>query len=164
MVECECSSSGFVPSAALSAGRSAGPLGGEDAGRVLDVDAVEVRVGRELRGEVDVERVVVHGADRVGQGADDLADAGLLEPPGGLSGGVHVVHRVQDDDPVDPVGRQPVVDQLHGLRVRVLPRDETEPRSDELELCGRHLGSGEPDPLPRILPVDAHSDTHGGAR
>ncbi len=54
--------------------QGAGPLGGEDAGRVLDVDPVDVRVGRALRGEVGVEGVVVHGADRVGQRADDLVD------------------------------------------------------------------------------------------
>ena len=165
MVACECSSSG-VPSSCADDRRQQcpRPLGGEDPGRVLHVDPVEVRVGGVLPGEVGVEGVVVHRADRVGQRPDHLVDAGLLEPARGLAGGVHVVHRVEDDDAVDPVDDQPVVDQLHGLGVGVLPGDEPEAGADELQLRRRHRRAGQPEPLPRVLAVGADGDAHGGAR
>jgi hypothetical protein len=101
--------------------QGAGALRGEDSRRVLHVDAVDIGALAHLTGEVGVEGVVVHRADRERQRADHLVDAGPLEAAGGGARGVHVVHRVEHDHPVDSVGDQPVVDELHRLRVRVLP-------------------------------------------
>ena len=65
---CECSSSGLPPSAAWTAGISVRARSGvRMPGRVLDVGPVDVRAGRVLRRDARVERVVVHGGDRVGE-------------------------------------------------------------------------------------------------
>ena len=75
------------------------PVRGEQAGGVLDVDAVEVRGGGHPCREPGVEGVVVDVADGVRQRRDDLAGPGPPDGGGGGQDGIHVVHRIQDDEP-----------------------------------------------------------------
>ena len=110
-----------------------------------------------------VQLVVVDRADGVDQRADDLRGAGGADHGRGAAHRVHVVHRVEHDEAADPAQHQPVVGQLHQVRVDAFPGDEPEPRADELQRGVRHRRVGEPDALPRVLPVGAHRDPHVGA-
>src|SRR6185369_14756915 len=98
---------------------------GQQAGGVLDVDPIDGRAVRHLLGEAGVEGVVVYLAERVDQRGHHLA-ACLLD---GLRGGEqvrHLVHRVEQGEPRDPVRDETLVDELHEVWMCHLPRDESE--------------------------------------
>ena len=90
--------------------------------------------------------------------------AGLLGDPRGGPRRVHVVRRVEHDEPVHPVASTRLrVDELDHLRVRPLPGDEPEPGADELQPRVRHRRAGQPQQRPRVLPVRPHRHAHRGA-
>ena len=139
------------------------PFRRQQAGRVLDVDPVDIAAAGHPGSQPGVAGVVVDLAERVGERADDLLAAREPDQVRGAADGRHVVHRVEHDEPRHPVGHQPVIDQPHHLFAGGLPRDEPEPGADELERGAGHGRPGQPDPFPRILPVGPDGDAHVGA-
>src|SRR5699024_4103811 len=73
----------------------------------------------------------------------------------------HVVHRVEQGEPRDPVRDETLVDEPHEVGMCHLPRDEAE-TGDELQRRVRHGRMGTPDPLPWILAMVADGYAHVG--
>ena len=118
------------------------PLRGEDPGRVLDVGPVDVRAVRVGGRDAGVERVVVHGRDRVGQRPDDLARRrpSWRSPRWPAPRPCRGSGRARRTGPSRCHQRR--VDERDDLGVRPLPGDEPEPGADELQRRVRHCGRG----------------------
>ena len=142
------------------------PVRGEDARRVLHVGPVDVRAVRVLRPRSRRRTRRRARRTRVGERRDDLGAA----PPAFLT--IRAVSRTASMSCVGssttnrsiPCVDQARVDELDHLGMRPLPGDEPEPGADELQPRVRHRRAGQPQQVPRVLPVRPHRHAHRGAR
>jgi len=108
------------------------PVRRKQTARIFDIEEIDVRTGRQFRGHVGIELVVVGVRQSKRQGCHDLGVALFFDDPRCLKDRVAIMHWLQHDEPADPVDLEAPVDEPHEIGVGLLPGDEAEPRSDEL--------------------------------
>ena len=137
---------------------------GQQPAGVLQVQAVHVGAVGQRGRPLGVVVVGVDRADRVREPDHDLLDPLLARHPGQPSEPRRVVGRVGDLKAADPVaGHQPERQPDHVL-VGGHPRDEPHPGADHPQRRVRHRRAHQPDPLPRVLAMEAHRHRHVRAR
>ena len=141
-------------------GQRADALRRHEAARVLQVEQVDERAGRERTGEAGIERVVMHVRQRERECAHDFRFALLLDETSRFQHGIGIVHRVEHDEATDAIALQVAIHQTHEIRVGLLPGDEAQARGDELQWGTRHGGAHAPDALPRVVAEVAHGHRH----
>ena len=131
-----------------------------EAARVLQVEQVDERAGRERAGEAGVERVVMQVGQREGQCAHHFGFAFLFDEASRFQHGIGVMHRVQHDETTDAVALQVAIHQTHEIRVGLLPGDEAQAGGNKLQRGARHGGAHAPDAFPRVVAEVTHGHRH----
>ena len=132
--------------------------------RVLEVEPVHLRAVGERRGALGVVLVRVDRADRVREPDHDLLDPLGPRDRRQMAQTRGIVGRVGDLEAPDPVAGHEPEREAHHLLVGRHPGDEAHPGRDHPERRVRHRLADEPDPLPRVLAVEADRDRHVRAR
>ena len=132
--------------------------------RVLEVEPVHLLTAGERRGALGVVLVRMDLADRVREPDHDLLDPlgprdrrEVAQTPG-------IIGRVGNLKAPDPVTGHEPEREAHHLLVGRHPGDEAHPGRDHPERRLGHRLADQPDPLPRVLAVEAHRDRHVRAR
>ena len=160
-----CSSALPRPEAARKCGASSRTAsGGQQPARILEVQAVHLHTVGERRRTPGVVLVRVDLADRVREPDHHLLDSLGAGDRRQMAQARGIVGRVGDLKAPDPVAGHEPEREAHHLLVGRHPGDEAHPGRDHPERRVGHRLADEPDPLPRVLAVEADRDRHVRAR
>jgi hypothetical protein len=124
----------------------------QQAGGVLDVQAIDVgRCGEPPRA-ARIEGIVVHGAHGIRESSDDFRAAFGSDQARAIQQRIHVVHGIDHRETGQAIRHQSSVHQTHELSVCGLPSNEPQPGGNELQPRVGHRGMHQAYAFPGIFP------------
>ena len=139
MVQCECSSSGLLPIAALIGGNErASAQRRQKAARVFDIYRIHIGAFGKRAGAGDVVSVVVDRTQREDQRADHVLAARGFDHARAGDVGIRVVHRIGQREPAHAVVDESLEHERHELGAGRFPGNKTKAGGEKLQRRLRH--------------------------